>query len=461
MRFNQTTYDLICKGIFIIVPIFLLTLTNFQLWQMIAILVLVAIILKMYRTERLISEGFQTELQPQCDECQNPFVIQQLANAQNEALINQPEQISIPPIIYLPQQPQIIPISEVPPLNINQVTENRKMPICQALQNAGFNSQWTHDDVRQLLMRPEGQRRIQQINNDVLKMTQLDQLTNQDIVNCYPKYIVDYVCKKTISTDNENQMCQPDQILKLQRIISEKDNLIGQLTTEIKQDMNSNLAINPNSNINVNSHTTSNTNSNMNTNPNSNTNTNTNTNTNANPNMNTNANTNNNANPNANSNTNANPNFDVSNISDLTLQDQIINETSYPENSLTAPLQTSQTINQHCNLNEIADDIRLAVEKFYSSAYEKISQQTPALSTTQLDQIKMQYTNLSDIVKDKSILEFKQLINQYQNRTKEQWRNDLIIRKTYSIRGYHVPGTDFYIPWLIFDENINCFGLTS
>ena len=114
--------------------------------------------------------------------------------------------------------------------------------------------------------------------------------------------------------------------------------------------------------------------------------------------------------------------------------------------------------NPNCKLNEISDELRLEVEKFYGSAYQTISQQKPALSTAQLQQIKTQYLYLADIIHSKALLEIQQLIGFYQNRTSNQWTNDLVSRKTYSVRGHQVPGTDFYIPWTIFEKHANCFG---
>jgi len=413
MKFNQETFDLSCRCLWIIIPLLLLSLTNLKLWQIIIILVLLAIGLKMFKVERILYEKFVT----QCPNCDNPYVIQKFIRIHDQSQIDKekkkPIPIEIKPIIAipltpqqqqelqkaqerqstsLPPSPQPVQIKQPSEVSVKKVEE--KVTVCDALKRSGFNASWTHEDVKKLSQTPDGQKKINQINQDVLKLTKLEKLTNQDIVNCYPKYITDYVCK---INDNQQKKIQSDQCTtsdveqfkkKIQQQQQEIDNLTKLVTGK----------------------------------------------------------------------ENTQNNQKQENISDIKLQNQIMNETIKTQVSNGA---NNIKTNQHCNIENVGTDIRLEVEKFYGSAYEQLKKLQPPLSSKQLDQIKMQYLTLSDIVQSKAILEFKQLIALYQNRTPEQWKSDLILRRTYSIRGHQVPGTDFYIPWSIFDKNSKCFGFAK
>ena len=136
-------------------------------------------------------------------------------------------------------------------------------------------------------------------------------------------------------------------------------------------------------------------------------------------------------------------------------------ETIKEGSDLGVPLQVNDSINGNCNIENISIDVKLEVEKFYGESFELLKKHKMPFTKEKMDQIKMQYLNLADIVYSKSILELKQLITFYQNRSRKQWETDLLFRKTYSIRGHQVTGTDFYIPWSIFEKNTKCFGSTS
>lgn len=385
----------------IVIPIVLLVFTNLHIWQIIIILIIYAMALNLLNPLGF-NEGFQTQCPT--DNCNNPFLVQRLIQIQEgPSSQNTPKATTIRPIAQIPltpeQEAQIKnlqqkekekeiasvqppappkPVALPPqkPVNVTQVsTEPAKISVCQALTKAGFDPKWTYDNVHKLLDTADGQKQMKKINDDVIKMTGSKQLTNQDIVNCYPQYISEYICKKTDDS--------PANVDKLQKQIENQQKEITKLTQMV---------------------------------------------------------------------TNKNNSSSRSPV-DINLENRIMNETG---DNLTPNL-----INSHCNLNDINNSIRLEVEKYYDDAFNTIKNQKPALPAPQLDQIKMQYTNLADIIQNKAILEFRQLINLYQNRNQDQWKQDLLLRKTYSVRGHQVPGTDFYIPWAIFDKNISCFGIVA
>jgi hypothetical protein len=123
------------------------------------------------------------------------------------------------------------------------------------------------------------------------------------------------------------------------------------------------------------------------------------------------------------------------------------------ESDVTRSVQ-GQVPNQ-CPINQITSQIRLEVEKFYGQSYEKLSGQ---LTQTETEALKSQYSTLAQTVKIKAVNEYLELINLYRNQNGGQWARDLIKRKTNSSRGHPVLGTDFYIPWTLFDQNTTCFG---
>lgn len=433
MEFNQETYDLICKLLFIAIPIMLITLTNLPIWQIILIMIVMAIFLGMIKKRRPLYERFA----PQCPDCINPYVITQLAQVHDPTRIAQrdlkPTGVSVQPIATVPlspqqlielkkvterestappQPPQPVAIQQPEQVKVKPVTPvpTEKIPVCEALHKAGFDPNWTYEVVSALLQTPEGQRRLNQINSDVLRTSQISSLTNQDIVHCYPHYITEYVCKKSNGSLSELHMSQlKKKIEQQQQQINTLSHLMSKQTSPGSPPGSPPLTTPP-------------------------------------------ATT---ATPVGDANRTATIR-QLTDVTDIRLENQIMNTTTPPQaNDAVSPPSPN---NPNCKINEFSDEIRLEVEKFYGAAYQTISQQRPTLSAAQLQQIKNQYLNLADITQRKAILEFQQLITLYQNRTREQWGNDLISRKTFSVRGHLVPGTDFYIPWTIFDKHSNCFG---
>jgi hypothetical protein len=433
------------KCLWLLGPLLLFFFTDLTLWQVIAILVVYAAIMKLvqqiYMIENSIgylpkirlpaprspinyqfdhpevSEGFE-----QCTNCQNPYFVQKFANIHNPSLIGQeearPQIVEIPSVTssnglqltpeqqqqlqktlesdqvttYPIPQPNTVQIEITNPLSpkVHSVEDDHKLSVCQSLKKAGFNPAWTHTDVKNLLKTPSGKQKIAQINRDVIKSSGVKKLTNQMIKKCYPNYINEYVCQRQEapngnSNGNGDTCKQTSQMIQLQKQIEQQAQKIRDLDNIIKLDSKVE---------------------------------------------------------------------DTSAIVDPRLQDQVINETTKPisDNNL------SKYVNKNCRLDNIKKDIHVEVENFYGSAYEKISKQKPAIPPKQLQQIKMQYLNLTDIINNKALLEFTQLISFYQGQKNSRWQTDLLSRKTLSIRGHPVPGTDFYIPWTIFENNPKCFG---
>ena len=413
MNFN---FNSIHKYLWIIVALILYFLVDLDLWQIIVVMVMLAVIFKLINNHQMISENFE-----QCTNCDNPYFIKSFAEIHDQSLIGKQKPIAIaisgkPPVpisqqlqewektnkIQSIEPPTTVEIEQPTEVKIISISANgtetkkEKMSICMALKKAGFDPQWTYDDVNQLLKTPEGSQRIQQINADVIKMSQIKKLTNQNITKCYPRYITEYVCQKP-KTQSPTPPPSPSscpnnqQIDQLNEKIKKQEQQIQSLTNKEKI---------PQPPI-----------------------------------------------------TSPEPSIEPS-ITSIQLQNQVMNDTI---NTLSESA-IEKYVNKNCNLEDIKKSINVEVENFYGSSYDKIKKQDPSIPPKQLQQIKMQYLNLTDIVKRKAILEFIQLISFYQAYKQDKWKTDLLLRKTNSIRGQLVPGTDFYIPWTIFDKNEKCFG---
>ena len=423
--------------------------TGFTIQQTALISILLVLIMSVYNYLRYqylrqlpynnVSERFQI----QCNNCVNRYVIPQLAQIHDpryiEKQVQQPKIVEIQPIAAIPltpkqsqefkqvreresrqppQPPQQVNVQQPQKIAIQPVQPQEKVNVCQALNRAGFDPHWNLETVNQILQTQEGRQRLEKINSDVLSMTNLQSLTNQEIVNCYPNYISEYICQRPSQTQNQQKS---NELQQLKKKLQEQQNQINSLS-QIMMDVDPNA---------IQNRTVS--------------------------------------------------RRQTDDITDIGLENQIMNTTAIPTTAIPTTTLPTTTVgpaianttttmttngattsnistNPNCNLITIGNEINSQVEKYYQSAYNILSKQNPPLPVAQLQQIKSQYDHLQNIIQNKALLELKQLINLYNNKTNNQWKNDLVTRKTYSVRGHLVPGTDFYIPWSIFDKHVNCFG---
>ena len=355
----------------------------------------------------------------QCNDCVNPFVIPQLTKIIDPThTVGQADfakQIEVQPITSIPvnvQQNDVLVAnasisSDVSPSfqkmdqqsttvqTSNNWVSDPQFSVCQALNKAGFDPNWKKETIDQMLQNQQGRDRLQRMNDQVLKMTGMKSLTNQEITNCYPNYIQEYICRKSYNNQNDQIQQLKTQLQKQQNQIDSLSKfLVGNYPLEVDQLTQT-----------------------------------------------------------ANQTPNREPiNFEQNAIDNMTQQ----NKTSTTNSDMDRT--TTKTNDAKCNLNDIATQINSEVEKYYQSAFDTLSKQNPRLSDVQLKQIKSQYGNLTKIIQSKALLEFKQLADLYNNKTNDQWVGDLVTRKTFSVRGHLVNGTDFYIPWKIFDKHADCFG---
>src|SRR2546428_9293329 len=108
--------------LWIIVPLLLLTMTNLPTWQILILLVVFALIFRMLQMQKILKEGFFA----QCRQCINPYVIQKLAQAHDQSLIEKeekkPKVTIIKPLAAVPltaqqaQQLKAIQEAELPKL---------------------------------------------------------------------------------------------------------------------------------------------------------------------------------------------------------------------------------------------------------------------------------------------------------------------------------------------------------
>ncbi len=440
MKFNQKKFDLTCQCLLIVVPLLLLLLTNLGIWEIVILLIILTIILKLFKAKKYFYEKFID----QCPNCENPYSTQKIM--QSFDLNKNPVPIKIQPIMtipieqstdttssLLPSKPQSLLINDNQPISINKITE--KISICEALKKSGFDPSWTLNDISEMLKTPDGQQQIKKINQSVINLSKIEKLTNQDIVNCYPQYITDYICQKN---ENSNQQCDNLNMQNLKKQIVDQKRQLDQQKQKIDQ-LNRLTKTNSDQSIEMTRNDSTRSNNRIGSKP-----------TESNLNI---------------IDLNQSNNLNEIDGNQLIERGRLEESSNNLNNKLNSEFQneiinliTKPELNKNCDIEKISIDIRLEIEKFYVESFEKIKKNNPALSEKQINQIKSQYLKLSDIVYGKSILEFKQLIVLYENKTLQQWKNDLITRKTASIRGHQVPGTDFYISWPIFDKNIQCFG---
>lgn len=368
--------------LWIFISILILSLDKLPIYLSILLLIIVAIGIKLFQNSYYINEHFID----QCENCENPYAIQiQLPNIplfdNLSPAENKPNVVTLEPvnIIKSDENKQKNPNQPTPEIvqTISEKAQNISS-ICLALEQSGFDPKWTYDDVQMLMQTEEGKQRIKKINDDTINKTGLKQINNQNIANCYPKYITNYICKP------KQQTCDVD-LNKANLLINQQ----GKTIESLKQTINN---LEKSKDINI-----------------------------------------------------------PTDITDIRLQNQIMNETANNNNN-----NKQITINNStCNLSNIENEIKTNVEQFYESSFNQIQKTLPS---AEIDKIKTQFLNLTDIIYNKARLEFEQLINIYQAQNIDKWQKDLVTRKIYSTRGHPVPGTDFYIPWTIFDKYVICFG---
>ena len=97
----------------------------------------------------------------------------------------------------------------------------------------------------------------------------------------------------------------------------------------------------------------------------------------------------------------------------------------------------------HCNWEAINQDITKSVGGYYEGKGQENDEKFV---------ITVNYTI------ERAKLEFRNLINLYQHRTKEFWNEFLLDRKEINPLGYPIDGTQYLLPWDLFRKYDICFG---
>lgn len=98
----------------------------------------------------------------------------------------------------------------------------------------------------------------------------------------------------------------------------------------------------------------------------------------------------------------------------------------------------------HCNWPSIKRDLDRSISRHYAEPTKQPNSEKTLL--------------LKNYVLQRSELEFRNMVNMFQNKTKKDWSDHLANLKTKSAVGYQILGTDYYIPWDIFKKYKVCFG---
>lgn len=222
------------------------------------ILVFIAVIFKLFNIGCLIGstspqispEGFL----PGCQDCENPYqdylkkfrpttliiartdqkplTLEQASQLKQQELNSaqgppRPPQIPLPVVVEI-NVPKVQKIVAPTPIKV----EPARHGLCQTLEQAGFNPQWTYDDVRNLWETPEGKDTLRTLNETVIRATGLSRLTNQQIASCYPNYIRDYSCQSKPKID----------MVKLNETINKQQYQIQSLKKQLQKDTESTLS---------------------------------------------------------------------------------------------------------------------------------------------------------------------------------------------------------------------------
>jgi hypothetical protein len=106
-------------------------------------------------------------------------------------------------------------------------------------------------------------------------------------------------------------------------------------------------------------------------------------------------------------------------------------------------------LSKHCNRKNIRKDLSMSIAAHLGAD----------LSQPSDSKYKAQMT--ADYLELRADLEIRNIINLFQDKTKKEWLIYLSGKKDAELRGYHLQGTTYYIPWYIFDKYKICFGMTK
>ncbi len=80
------------------------------------------------------------------------------------------------------------PIKAETKINAQEEQANRLL-LCESLVKNGFNTTWTDNDIKNLKTTVAGRRKLMGLNRRVLEDTNLTELTNAQIISCFPEYM--------------------------------------------------------------------------------------------------------------------------------------------------------------------------------------------------------------------------------------------------------------------------------
>jgi len=152
---------------------------------------------------------------PICEDCKNPYSNDEIAKTVRKAaaplnlnlnLFREPKAEDINS--NLPSGPGHNIIKQPKEVNVKKVTEPGSL--CTLLEKAGYNPQWTHEDITTMYATPEGKKLLQAIDKKVRKKTGIPVLTVKNLNQCYPHFYQSYSCQKSNSSVNPSVNPNPN-----------------------------------------------------------------------------------------------------------------------------------------------------------------------------------------------------------------------------------------------------------
>ena len=101
----------------------------------------------------------------------------------------------------------------------------------------------------------------------------------------------------------------------------------------------------------------------------------------------------------------------------------------------------------NCNWTSIKRDLQKSVASHFSAPTKEVDYQKTII--------------LKSYVNQRAQLEFRNLINMFQDKPKKEWLKYLSDNRAKSPSGLAIPGIDYYIPWDLFVKYQVCFGIKN
>lgn len=196
-----------------------------------------------------------------CDDCKNPYSNEELKKTVQRHTASLPVVVkAVAPIpkfmMAPPQEPE--PNKDLPsgpghsiikkPQEIAVKKVSEPGSLCIILEKAGYNPQWTYEDIQRMYQTPEGKKLLQDIDTKVRQQSGMPLLTIANLNECYPHFYQTYSCVRNSGASSGKSLKNAVQGTNVQDNVQELatschwPSLVKELNDNITEQFNQQMA---------------------------------------------------------------------------------------------------------------------------------------------------------------------------------------------------------------------------